>query len=67
MSKNHFVLNKVFLYRWDPVGPTGPLGGDPLGGGPLGGPLGGGRLGGGGGRRNYGDAMRPPDWDNMFM
>ncbi|XP_023345938.1 proteasome inhibitor PI31 subunit [Eurytemora carolleeae] len=53
--------------RWDPVGPTGPLGGDPLGGGPLGGPLGGGRLGGGGGRRNYGDAMRPPDWDNMFM
>jgi len=53
---------------WDPVGPLHPggLGGGP---GPLGGrPRGGGGLGGG--RRNFGDAMRPPGWDhhdNMYM
>jgi len=48
--------------RFDPVGPgMGP------GPGPLGGEFGipSGRRGGG--QRNFGDAMRPPDWDNMFM
>jgi len=50
--------------RFDPVGPgmggMGPLGGGMGGGiGPMGGGMGGGR--------NFGDAMRPPGWDNMFM
>ena len=45
-----------------PIGPQfGPQGGpfDPMGGRPV----------GRGGRRNYGDAMRPPNWDNdnMYM
>ena len=60
--------------RFDPVGPGMGGGIGPLGGGGMGGigPLGGGEMGGigtmGGGRgRNYGDAMRPPDWDNMYM
>lgn len=53
--------------RWDPVGPGAPgLGGrGGFGGGA--GPLGPGR----GGRRNFGDEMRPPDfnddYNNMFM
>ena len=57
--------------RFDPVGPgmggMGPMGGGvgPLGGG-MGG-IGGGMGGGRGGGRNFGDAMRPPGWDNMFM
>jgi len=51
--------------RFDPVGPgmgggIGPRGG---GMGPMGGGIGPMR----GGGRNYGDAMRPPDWDNMYM
>jgi len=61
--------------RFDPVGPgmggMGPGGGmggiGPMGGGMGGiGPMGGG-MGGGGRGRNFGDAMRPPGWDNMFM
>ena len=52
--------------RWDPVGPGAPgLGG--RGGFGGAGPLGPGR----GGRRNFGDEMRPPDfnddYNNMFM
>ena len=52
--------------RWDPVGPGAPgLGGRGEFGGA--GPLGHGR----GGRRNFGDEMRPPDfnddYNNMFM
>jgi len=64
--------------RFDPVGPgmggIGPLGGGMGGGaGPFGGGMGGngggmgGGIGGGGRGRNFGDAMRPPGWDNMFM
>jgi len=48
--------------RFDPVGPG--MGG---GIGPLGGGLGIGPMRGGRGGRNFGDAMRPPDWDNMYM
>ena len=53
--------------RWDPVGPGAPVfgGRGRSGGGPLGPGL------GRGGRRNYGDEMRPPDfnddYNNMFM
>jgi len=56
-----------------PGGIGGPLGGGgPFGGGPLGGGRGGGGIGGfppRGGGRSFGDAMRPPGWDNdnMFM
>jgi len=51
---------------WDPVGPLHP--GDLGGPGPLAGGRGS-RGGRGGGRRNFGDAMRPPGWDhdNMYM
>jgi len=65
-------------------GMGGGIGGPRFGGGGMGGPLGGGAgpfgrggggiggfppRGGGGNRRNFGDAMRPPGWDNddMFM
>ena len=63
--------------RFDPVGPgmpgmpgfggeMGGLGG--MGGmGGVGGMPGRGGLGGRGGGRNFGDAMRPPSWDNMYM
>ena len=67
--------------RFDPVGPgmpgmpgfggeMGSMGG--LGGmggmGGVGGMPGRGGLGGRrGGGRNYGDAMQPPNWDNMYM
>jgi len=49
--------------RIDPVGP-GFGGIDPMGGGGFGGL---GPTRGGGGSRNFGDAMRPPSWDNMYM
>jgi len=56
-------LGQPMQPRFDPVGPgMGGIG--PLGGGGMGGM---GPLGGGGRGRNYGDAMRPPSWDNMFM
>ena len=52
--------------RFDPVGPGMP--GMPGFGGEMGGMPGRGGLGGGrGGGRNFGDAMRPPSWDNMYM
>ena len=60
--------------RFDPVGPGMPgmpgFGGE-MGGmggmGGVGGMPGRGGLGGRGGGRNFGDAMRPPSWDNMYM
>ena len=64
--------------RFDPVGPGMPGFGGEMGGpggmggmGGMGGGVGGmpgrGGLGGRGGGRNFGDAMRPPSWDNMYM
>jgi len=68
--------------RWDPVGPRDPFAGPPMfgprgggmggppggfGGPGMGGGLGGPGMGGFGGRRNFGDAMGPPGWDDMFM
>ena len=64
-------LSTLYIYlsiyfSWDPVGPLHP--GDLGGPGPLAGGRGS-RGGRGGGRRNFGDAMRPPGWDhdNMYM
>ena len=67
--------------RFDPVGPGMPgmpgFGGEMGGMGGLGGMGGMGGVGGmpgrgglggrRGGGRNYGDAMQPPNWDNMYM